>query len=137
MTEEIKAIGKKINKGLIVVYGPLILLVCISVFGSKYLAKELLGIPKQNYVIAVTFFGALVLGWIWWSYKVVKWKCEAFTDVGIETGIRLYRRAVEVGLIWRTGSIFNKTEIWSTRDKEKWSKIDREVQKIFEPNPGV
>ncbi len=75
---------------------------------------------------------AICIGWVWWSYKIVKWKCWAFSQLNLEDSCDLYIKAIEIGLIWPTGSIFNKTEIWTKKDKYNWSQIDSEIRSLFE-----
>lgn len=60
-------------------------------------------------------FGALVIGlvlaWSWWSWNVPKWRLWAYQRVDdIE---KLKKAAVAVGIIWRDGHVFEKTEIRS------------------------
>jgi hypothetical protein len=121
-----------INKGLITVYGPLVLFVVICGFISNWIAKSVLKLEKPDFITAIIVFIAIMIGWVWWSFKIVKWKYWAFSQVQIEDGYELYEKAIEVGLIWPTGSVFNKTEIWTARDKQKWTKIEPEIKQIFE-----
>ena len=55
-------------------------------------------------------------GWLWWSYSVVKWKVWAYPIV--EDLHELKIEAIQRGLIWGDNSIFNKTEIWTQKEKE-------------------
>jgi hypothetical protein len=49
--------------------------------------------------------------WLYWSYAVPKWKLWAYSRV--DDLERLKKEAIEIGLIWPDGSIFEKTEICS------------------------
>jgi hypothetical protein len=69
---------KLIIKGLITVYGPLISFVVISGFIANWYATSILKSEKVDFIIMITVFIAVVIGWFWWSFKIVKWKCFAF-----------------------------------------------------------
>ena len=125
-------LNKLINKGLLTVYGPLVSFVVICVFIAHWVAKNILHAEKVDFIVLVSLFVAIGIGWIWWSYKIVKWKCWAFSQVGITESRKLYQKALEVGLIWPVGSVFNKTEIWTAKDKRKWKDINPGIRKIFE-----
>lgn len=121
-----------INKGLITVYVPLASFVLGCAFISSWYATRVLKSDHSEIILILTTIIATIIGWFWWSYKIVKWKCWAFSKVTFEQdGYELYMRAIETGLIWPTGHVFNKTEIWTTADLENWSKIDPEIQELF------
>jgi len=68
--------------------------------------------------------------WIYWSFAELKWKVWAFENV--RNRHELETRAIEAKLIWPEGSFWNKTEIWTTVDKQKWTALqDKFVQKDF------
>jgi len=121
-----------IYKGLILVYGPLLSFVAICGLIGNWYAIHILKLDKDNLIVVLILIIALGIGWFWWSYKIVKWKIRAFSQINLEQAYELYDRAIGVGLIWPTGSIFNKTEIWTEEDKKKWLEINSDIQKIFE-----
>jgi hypothetical protein len=123
---------KLIIKGLITVYGPLISFVVISGFIANWYATNILKSEKVDFIIMITVFIAVVIGWFWWSFKIVKWKCFAFSKLTINESHQLYSKAIAAGLIWPAGSMFNKTEIWTESDKNNWLKIDSKIREIFE-----
>lgn len=123
---------KLINKGLLTVYGPLVSFVVACGIVTNWLAGTILNHEETDFIVAMAVFAAILLGWIWWSYKIVKWKCWAFSQIQPEDCYELYEKAIEVGLIWPTGSFFNKTEIWTKTDKEKWHNLKPEIREIFE-----
>ena len=124
-------LSKLINKGLITVYGPLVSFVIICGFVANVTAKNKFKIDEPIIIVALTVFFAIIVGWSWWSYRIVKWKCWAFSQIDSADSVKLYTRAIEVGLIWPKGSVFNKTEIWTNEDKRKWKSINPEIQAIF------
>jgi len=74
---------------------------------------------------------SFIASWIWWSFKVVKWKIWAFSNININDSYELYSKAVNIGLIWPRGNIFNKTEYWAKGDLAKWENLDQKVKDIF------
>ena len=125
-------LGKLINKGLITVYGPLMTFVISSTLIAYWITKDILKLQTADIITTVFLFVFIFIGWIWWSYKIVKWKYFAFSKLTIDESYELYSKAIDVGLIWPTGSIFNKTEIWTNQDKKKWMNINPEIRRIFE-----
>ena len=125
-------LGKLINKGLITVYGPLMTFVISSTLIAYWITKDILKLQTADIITTVFLFVFIFIGWIWWSYKIVKWKYFAFSKLTIDESYELYSKAIDVGLIWPTGSIFNKTEIWTNQDKKKWMNINPEIREIFE-----
>ena len=125
-------LSKLINNGLLTVYSPLVSLVLICGFISDWIGKNILNYEKTDFIVAITVVVAVIIGWIWWSYKIVKWKYWAFSQVQIEDCYKLYEKAIGAGLIWLAGSIFNKTEIWTEKDKENWKRLKPEIQELFE-----
>ena len=125
-------LGKLITKGLITVYGPLIAFVTSSTLIAYWITKDILKLGTADIITTAFLFVFIFIGWIWWSYKIVKWKYFAFSKLTIDESYELYSKAIDVGLICPTGSIFNKTEIWTNEDKKKWMNINPEIREIFE-----
>lgn len=132
MTDKKKKLGSMINKGLLTVYGPLVSFVVACGFIAYWIASIILKSNIVDFIVMIAVLISILVGWIWWSYKIVKWKYWAFSKLDLNDSYELYSKAIEVGLIWPTGSIFNKTEIWTKGDKKKWSKINPEIKSIFE-----
>lgn len=80
-------------------------------------------------------FGVLtfVFMWLWWSIQITRWKILAFGHV--RNVHELKRKAIEQQLIWNDSSWFNKTEIWSQEQKQKWLKIEKKFQVEDEIEP--
>ena len=121
-----------INKGLISVYGPLATFVISSTLIAYWISKDILKLEKADIITTAFLFAFIFIGWIWWSYKIVKWKCFAFSKLTIDESYELFSKAIDVGLIWPNGSVFNKTEIWTKQDKKNWMNINPEIREIFE-----
>ncbi|MEP1488112.1 MAG: hypothetical protein ABJK28_06765 [Algibacter sp.] len=126
------SVKRLINRGLFVVYLPLVLLVVFVVTVTHWLAENNFDSNVSQIIAAISLMIAILIGWFWWSYKIVKWKYWAFSQLNFEESIKLYTKAIETGLIWPTGSVFNKTEFWSKKDKEKWDNLSDDIKSIFE-----
>lgn len=125
-------LNKLINHGLLIIYGPIVSFVVLCGLVSNWFTENILKVDKPDIIITIAVIAAVMIGWIWWSFKIVKWKYWAFSQIRIEDRYKLYQKAIEVGLIWHTGSIFNRTEIWTKKDKENWKNLKPEIQKLFE-----
>ena len=62
-------------------------------------------VPKAWWLFLL---GGFILGWTWWSQSVPRWRRWA-TQRGADPD-ELQRWAVAAGLVWRKGSLFEKTE---------------------------
>lgn len=108
-------VDKALSKGHKMITYPGLLIM----FGTMALTF-LLGFQKSTpvWVWPIGLCAALIFPWFFWSIKVVKWKVWAFDSV--RNVHELKKRAIQQNLIWPDSSIFNKTEIWSRDDKQKW-----------------
>lgn len=93
------AIWKAIIIGWLVVNIPVIVIMLSSLFVG--FAIE----PKLWWLFLSIGF---ILGWTWWSHSVPRWRQWA-TQRGADPD-RLQTWAVLTGLVWRKGSVFEKTE---------------------------
>ena len=103
MSESV-SMEKAIRTGLLVVNAP----VMVLLVGPGAAAHYLVG--KAPIVITAAAIG-FVLAWLWWSVSVPRWRLWAYERVADIP--QLKQRAVEVGLTWRDGSLFSRTEIKS------------------------
>ena len=95
------SISKAIIIGhLTVNLGVLFIIILVTVVGIAIAGVELL----PWYLIA----GSL-LGWVWWSFSVPRWRRWAHQRVDDQE--RLQKYAVRTGLTWPKGSILEKTEL--------------------------
>ena len=63
----------------------------------------------------VLFISSFIIPWVWWSFKVTKWKIWAFTNVAdVRT---LEKKAITQQLIWPHGNWFEKTEIKNSGER--------------------
>ena len=65
---------------------------------------------------AISGFGVgFVLAWLWWSLAVPRWRRWALGR-GVDPD-ELQNLAQKVGLVWRRGSFFEKTELPPREEK--------------------
>ena len=126
-----KEIKMLIRTGLISVYGPIVLFVVSCCLLSNYIAVNIVKSSIADFIVTVTLFISIVVGWVWWSYKIVKWKVWAFSQVDLQGAYDLYNQSIECGLIWPAGSFFNRTEIWTKKDMVRWNDINSNIRSVF------
>jgi len=99
----------------------------IIIFGVGVLSIYL-SIAKliPEWAMFAAFLGAIILGWIYWSFVITKWRLWAFENV--RNVHELQRKAIEAKLIWSEGSFFEKTEIRSSADKQKWASLQSKFE---------
>ena len=123
MKQEI-SVKKAINRGHLMVNIPVF--ICIIGFPAItiYLSRKGI-IPGWGIVI-----GSLIgfaISWFIWSFMITKWRIWAFENV--RNVHELKKRAIEQKLLWKDGSVFEKTEIKSHRDKLKLKKLEDKFEK--------
>lgn len=128
------SVSKAIRRGHLIVTLPLILIM-LGVGGIFYYADVKKILP--GWAIAIGIVLAFSLPWLWWSVIITKWRIWAFDNV--DDLHELKRRAIEQQLIWPDGSIFEKTEIRSTTEKEKLTRIQKELDRpeVFRDDPAI
>jgi len=119
-----------LKRGQIEVNGPVTIILVVVPILSIFLSSMIF--PKEY--VGIGIFTGLILGfvlaWLWWSYKIVKWRIWAFEHTKKSNWNSLKERAVIQKLIWNDGSIFEKTEIRSKEDTQKIQKINSEIEQI-------
>jgi len=130
-------IDNAVNRGLIFVNGPVILIM-FGLSGWLMYAAAIKIIPW--YFIPLGILIGPCVAWLFWSFAITKWRIWAFRKV--ENHSELKHSAVLAGLIWEDGSFFEKTEIRTKNehnlidDLEKRYKTRRSTQK-FKDDPDV
>ena len=72
------------------------------------LSVFLIGLALMPNLWWISLSIAFFLGWIWWSFTIPRWRRWALNR-GANPD-KLQRWAVITGLVWRKGSVFEKTE---------------------------
>jgi len=127
-------VDKAIKRGHLVINVPVCFLMMGTPCVAMYLFSEKL-IP--NWGIAVSFLIGFLLAWFYWSYGITKWRIWAFENV--RNVHELKKKAIEQGLIWKDKSWFNKTEIKTDSNKQKWTELEKKFDKkdVFKEDPAV
>jgi hypothetical protein len=101
------------------------LLIMLGIIGlSIYfvIAKDVSGWYAAGGIAA-----GFILGWLYWSLAVTKWRLWAFENV--RNVHELKRRAIKDKLIWSDGSIWERTEIRSADDKQKLIELNNKFSR--------
>lgn len=77
----------------------------------------------KGYIILFGFVLGFSMGWLVWSYYVMKWKIWAYENV--RNIYELQRKAVNEKLIWDSGSWFEKTEFKNYEQKQKLKQLEK------------
>lgn len=113
------SVEKALLRGqILLVILPIVLIGGFSALGFFLNEKNIGG----KWIVAMGVVGGFISGWLFWSFFVVKWKIWAYENV--RNVNELYLKAIEQNIIWPDGSWFNKTEIWSYEQKQKWHRIE-------------
>jgi hypothetical protein len=91
---------------------------------TSYLLMQKL-IPVWGYFLG--FVIAFGLSWLWWSFMITKWRLWAFENV--RNVHELKKRAIREKLIWKDGSIFEKTEIRNAESRAKWALLEEKFKR--------
>jgi len=124
--EEIE-FNKVLNKGQFYVNFP----VMIVMLGLMWLSNYLNDIEIISGAITLTgFVASFVLGWLVWSWSVVKWRIWAFEKINEKFHYKLKNEALNAKLIWRDVHIFEKTEIRTKEQKIKIKAINDRIDEL-------
>jgi len=117
-------VEKAIKRGHLIVNVPvMILMIGIPSLGFYLSSIEII----PNWGIAVCFILGFAFAWLYWSYKITKWRLWAFENV--RNVHELKKRAIQDGLIWKDNKWYERTEIQSDSDKLKWKELERKFEK--------
>src|SRR5262249_45520087 len=82
-----------------------------------------IGYPGMKWALPI-LFGSIAASWLVWSVQVPRWRLWAYRRVG---DIRLLKRAAAASqLIWREGSIFERTEIMSRSVRSELKRLEQD-----------
>ena len=86
------------------------------------------------FVCASLGFG---LGWLYWCFLITKWRLWAFENV--RNVHELKEKAVAAYLIYADGNKYEKYEIRSAEEKQKWALLERKFERkdIFIDDPNI
>jgi len=117
------SVEKAIKRGHLIVNLPVsIIMLGFPALAAYLFAKNI--IPAWG--IAIGFILGFIIAWLIWSFMITKWRIWAFRNV--RNVHELKKRAVQEKLIWKDGSIFEKTEIRTRKDKEALKAIEKRFE---------
>ena len=106
------SIDVAIRRGLFYVNGPVAILLflpmCLSLAFFHHLTRAFNSEAYAFIASCGAFLVGFVLAWLWWSYSVPRWRIWAYARVANIPDLKV--RAVQVGLTWPDGHIFERTE---------------------------
>jgi hypothetical protein len=117
--KETVTVDTAILKGHKMITLPLVF-VMIGSFGIVIFSIDVL----PSWAFPLSFLcSCLLFPWLYWSIMITKWRLWAFENV--RNVHQLKRDAIAEKLIWSDGSIFEKTEIRTKSDREKWANLQK------------
>ncbi len=116
-------VDEAIKKGKLMVNIPVLGVIVGCPMTAFYLFRKNL-IP--NWGIGIAILIGIILSWLMWSFLITKWRIWAFDNV--RNVHELKRKAIQEKLIWKDGSVFEKTEIRSKEDVIKLQKLNNKFE---------
>jgi hypothetical protein len=96
------------------------------------IALGFFGMEISGWSVPLSILGSFILSWLYWSFAITKWRIWAFSNVD---DIRLLElQAIIEKLIWKRGSIFEKTEIRTKKEKLLIDGFNKELEKMDTTN---
>ena len=129
MTKEEKILFNKVlDKGQYYINFP-VMVIMFGCMGISYYLNQIEIISKQ--IMGVGFIISFVLGWLFWSIFIPKWRIWAFELIDEKFHYQLREEAVKGKLIWSNGHIFEKTEIRTKKQKIKIKVINDRIDELM------
>lgn len=122
------SVDRALQKGQQMLNYPILALMIIGFVESIYLSL----IFDNGWLIPIGFVTTFVTMWLWWSFRITKWRIWAFENC--RNVHELKRRAIEDKLIWPDGSKFEKTEIRSAKQRKRIKALELKFQIADEPD---
>lgn len=116
------AVNKAVMKGQLTVNLPVFFIV-MSIMGGACYLSEIELVPPYVMVCGI-FLGPLV-AWVYWSFAITRWRIWAFSNV--DDVHLLKERAIAGQLIWPDGSIFEKTERRTARERKLIAELEKRL----------
>lgn len=85
----------------------------------------------------ICFPAAFIIAWLYWGTSVVRWKLWAFENV--RNVHELKQRAILEQVIPKDKGFLNKTEIWTSIQRDKWQSLQHkfDIPDLFEDDYTV
>ncbi|MGY3213218.1 hypothetical protein [Mucilaginibacter sp. HD30] len=134
MIQETVSVDDAIKKGQRIVNLPVLAIMYgLLALGIIILTNNWL----SGWAIGVTAALAIGLAWLYWSISITHWRLWAFENV--RNVHELKERAIRKKLIWPDGNFFEKTEIRTKNQRQKWQELTAKFDRddIFIENDVV
>ncbi len=118
MNETFISSKSAIRKGFLIVNLPLLIIIIGIPIALSYL---IVGNFGDGGIIGKSIVPCIILGWLWWSYTLPKWRLWAVKNV--EDIYQLFEDGISAGLMWPVGHFFQKTEINPPNQKSELRQI--------------
>jgi len=79
-----------------------------------------------GWLVVFSFAVGLASSWLYWSVMAARWRIWAFDNV--RNVHELKKRAIKANLIWADGAFWEKTELRSTAQEEKWAALQEKFK---------
>jgi acyl-CoA-binding protein len=91
----------------------------------------------SHYDMYIGLIAGVLLGWLYRSLTVTKWRLWAFENV--KNVHDLQRKAIDAQIIWPVDSFLEKTEFTSAADKAKWEALQYKFKQkdVFDDDPAI
>ena len=120
------SVDAAIRRGLLYVNGPVALLLFVPMLLSLALFDRMtraFGSDTYAFIaFCIAFLVGFVLAWLWWSYSVPRWRLWAYERVRDIPALKV--RAVQVGLTWPDGHVFERTEFKSATTAKRQQELE-------------
>jgi len=126
MSKEV-SVSRAIRVGQLLVNVPLIFVMLIGSGLFFYLGIKF----EILWLMPLGVFLSFIPMWLWWSVTITIWRIWAFENCIYVHDLK--EEAIYAGLIWHDGSIFEKTEIRTPRQKDRLLIIDEMFKSEYKP----
>ncbi len=125
-------VKKAIAMGQIWVNLPVtILMILVPVLYYLLMAKAGAKFPLLVGGLVLCIILSPFVAWIWWSFTIASWRIWAFKNVAEENWTELKNAAIASKLIWQDGSIYEKTEFRTKKQKIIISEVNRKISNLL------
>jgi len=132
MTEPKITAGKAIAKGQVMVNLPVFFIMTATMGLLWYLA--IIKLIPFAFGPAGFLIGPLV-AWVFWSFMITKWRIWAYRRVSDIQELK--NQAIDGGLIWKDGSLFERTEIRTAEQRKLIKELEHQLETAAEEHEFV
>lgn len=111
------SVKQAVTVGQIVVNVPVILIL----FSPLFFTLKRFGEFDKHGLLAL--FCGFLMAWLFWSICVPRWRLWAYKRVNSITELKV--AAINAGLIWPPGNVFERTEIVTSHLNDKLTELER------------